>query len=301
MFDLIVFSLVSGGTFLTLQYVEKKRYRHWMLKRLAPSRPGPLHTVIAPKVPPSLALLAQRLGKIATPKNKGELARTAERLAHAGFRQNNAVVLFYGIKLGLGLGLAGGFFLLASLFGMISMNTPITAFIPLGIGYMGPDLVLKRMKAARQNKIFRELPDALDLLEICLRAGLGLDYALYRVCLELDRIAPVVSEEFGRYFMEIRAGISRGEALENMAQRNGSDPLNQVVTVFLQSLKIGSDMAQAPGASHPDHAPGAGTGRRRAGRKALHQTDTASGDFYPAGVNAHYPGACDFDVHVHGR
>ena len=127
--------------------------------------------------------------------------------------------------------------------GGVLPDSPLLLFIPLGVGYMLPDTVLSRKIRARKTRIFRELPDTLDLLEICLRAGLGLDYALYRVCRELEEIAPVLSEEFGRYFLEIRAGLERTEALENLSARNGSEALDQVVTVFLQSLKIGSDMA----------------------------------------------------------
>ena len=242
--DVLVFCVASGGTFCFLSWYETRTRRLITEKRLGnkkSSSPQSGHQSVSP----SLNRFALTLGQVATPKNGKEISKIKEQLCHAGHREEGAVTVFYGLKLGGGIILAGLFFLFQMAFGMVSTRTPLMLFIPFGTGYFLPDMILRNRVKARIANIFQELPDTLDLLVTCLYAGLGFDYALFRVCNELKDIAPVLSKEFGRYFLETKSGLVRETALKNLAGRNGSEPLRSVVNVLLQSSKIGTDMARA--------------------------------------------------------
>lgn len=240
----LVFIMASGSTFLLWQFLEKKHHSYLMAKRFTASE-----TKMGPNNGKSTSLslneLALTLGRLAAPKNSKDLSKIAKKLSHAGYREETCVIILYGIKLGMGIGLATAFLAISFSFNLFSSTTPVMVFIPFGAGYFLPDIFLKRKIKSRTEKIFRELPDTLDLLEICLKAGLGFDYALFRVCNELKDIAPTMSGEFGRYFLETKTGLGREVALTNLGSRNGSDPLKKVINVLLQSSKIGSDMARA--------------------------------------------------------
>ncbi|MCP4115253.1 MAG: type II secretion system F family protein [Desulfobacteraceae bacterium] len=242
--DSIVFFTVSGLTFLVCQYIEQRYRKYVLAKRFAGSEPLIINngkTAVSPR----LNKLAQSLGRVAAPKNGKDISRITEQLSLAGYRDEDSVTLFYGFKLGFGLILASLVFAELALTANFTTKSPLMLFIPFGMGYFLPDTVLKKRVKARLEKIFQELPDTLDLLVVCLHAGLGLDYALFRVCNELKEIAPTLSQEFERYFLETKSGIERNTAFENLARRNGSEPLKSVVNVLLQSAKIGTDMAQA--------------------------------------------------------
>jgi len=242
--DILVFLLAAGSTFAAIQIIELRYKRYVLAKRfnLNMTDPG------AGKgrfLSPQLEGLAQSIGRLAAPKSEDELSALAKKLSYAGYRNEHAAFNFYGAKIGLG-GILTVFFLAGQiLFHSVSAKSPVLAFIPFAVGYYLPNLVLKKKVKTRIGKIFKELPDTLDLLEICLKAGLGFDYALLRVCNELKVIAPVMSVEFERYFLEIKTGVQRDAALINIGERNGSEPLKKVVTVLLQSSKIGTDITQA--------------------------------------------------------
>ncbi|MBI9092838.1 MAG: type II secretion system F family protein [Desulfobacterium sp.] len=242
--DVVVFLFASGTTFFFLSWYETRGRRLITENRLGNKKRAPAQHGDHP-VSPSLNRFALTLGQVAAPKNGKEISKIKAQLCHAGHREEGAVTVYYGFKLGGGIFLAVLFFLFQVAFGMVSTRTPLMLFIPFGTGYFLPDMILKNRVKARICRISQELPDTLDLLVTCLYAGLGFDYALFRVCNELKDIAPVLSKEFGRYFLETKSGLVRETALKNLADRNGSEPLKSVVSVLLQSSKIGTDMARA--------------------------------------------------------
>jgi len=115
----------------------------------------------------------------------------------------------------------------------------------LAAGYYLPAAVLRRQASARSRKIRQELPDVLDLLKICIEAGLSLDSALFRVGRDLKDIAPVLSRELAQYFLEIQSGLPRKEVLSSLAERNQVNALSGVVNVLIQSSRLGTDIAEA--------------------------------------------------------
>ncbi len=99
--------------------------------------------------------------------------------------------------------------------------------------------------ASRQHQIQRSLPDALDLLVVCVEAGLALNQALLRVSEEIANISPVLGEQLAMVNLEIRAGSAREEALQNLAMRTGVDDIQSFVTMLIQTDRFGTSIADA--------------------------------------------------------
>ncbi len=241
----VVFFTVSGGLMALHRRLEARLRRARLAKRLqknAPAAGGPAeaeadlrnwHGWIA------------SLGIVAAPKTEEELAGVRNLLVYAGYRTPDAPVIYFGIKLGLCL-LFGIVYLAAiAASGSLSPQNLLLVFIPLAAGYYLPGLGLKVAAARRQQKIFKELPDALDLLLICIEAGLSFDMALFRISREFSGIAPVLAKEFGQYYLEIQGGLPRRQVLTNLARRNGVGSLSSVVNVLNQSARFGTDIAEA--------------------------------------------------------
>jgi tight adherence protein C len=112
-------------------------------------------------------------------------------------------------------------------------------------GYFAPGFILERMVAARQTRIRLSLPDALDLLVVCVEAGLGLDQAIHNVSQELRSTHKDISEELGLVTLEMRAGKQRAEALRNLADRTGEPELRKLVAILIQADRFGVSVADS--------------------------------------------------------
>jgi tight adherence protein C len=187
----------------------------------------------------SLIALFKRLGERA-PKSPKELGSLRLRLVQAGFRRDEALTIFFGIRVAFALALfsvfAGGIFARPN----IAM-----ALGALGLGYILPGMVLTRMAKRRSHRIRLSLADALDLMVVSVEAGLGLDQALQRVGQELAFAYPDLSDELRLVNLELRAGKARSEALRNLADRSGVDDLSALVTMLIQTDKFGTSVAQS--------------------------------------------------------
>jgi tight adherence protein C len=181
----------------------------------------------------------KRLGNVA-PRSTSEMGRLRQRLVAAGFRSNEALIVFFGIRLGAALGL---FALLATPV-LIQPNLPI-ALVACLLGYILPAMALARLAQRRQHRIRLGLPDALDLLVVCVEAGLGLDQALQRVGAELEFAHPDLCDELRLINLELRAGKPRAEALHNLAERTGVDDVASLVAMLVQTDKFGTSVANS--------------------------------------------------------
>lgn len=178
----------------------------------------------------------------------GEGARPrgiALQLLQAGYRGRNALAIYYGIRLVLAAVLA----VLTLLVGTslaVSSQTLVggVAFAAL-LGWMLPFTLLKRRIRRRQRTMNRSLPDALDLLVVCVEAGLGLNQALVRISEELDQAHPELSDELALVGLEMRAGVPRDDALKNLVTRTGLDEVRSLVTMLLQTHRFGTPLARA--------------------------------------------------------
>ena len=174
------------------------------------------------------------------PRNENYLRR---QLAYAGFYSGNAMQTIVGAKAILlfalgGVGWATGS-LISPLGGMILMMTGAC------FGYLLPGIYLRYRISKRQQEFESALPDALDLLVVCVEAGLTLDAALQRVGQEIALAHPEISREFGITHMETRIGVQRMQALRNLGQRTGSAALQSLAAMLVQTERFGTSIAQA--------------------------------------------------------
>ena len=244
MIKAITFILISGGFMYVYYYLEEKYKRATIMKRLFASSQKAADYK-KKRMNTALKQVLTSFGLLVMPDKKKETKNLRKLLGYAGYKSKNALIIYFGIKLALAL-LAGFFylfFILAS--GNISARSIIFVFFPTAAGYYLPGLLLKHKVTARHRRIFNELPDTLDLLFICMEAGLSFDMALYRVSKELASVAPVLSKEFSRYFLEIRGGLPRKQALKNLADRNGEKNLASIMYVLIQSADFGTDIGKA--------------------------------------------------------
>jgi tight adherence protein C len=179
------------------------------------------------------------------PKTEKEAGKLKQKLAHAGFRNESTQSIFLGLKLvGLiaGLFLGGGTVIAVTGYSLGSMLK--AGFFTIGMFYL-PDLVLMLLAKKRKEAIFLSLPDALDLMVVCVEAGLGLDQALRKVSDEMKKSHRIIAEEFGLCNLQMQMGRSRAEVLHELGQRSGVDDLRALASIIIQADKFGSSIAQA--------------------------------------------------------
>jgi tight adherence protein C len=183
--------------------------------------------------------LVKRVGEKA-PRSPKELGQLRLRLVQAGYRRDEAMTIFFGIRVVFALFL----FVLFSTSILMKPNMML-ALGGLALGYIMPGIVLARLAKRRIHRIRLSLADALDLMVVSVEAGLGLDQAIQRVGQELAFAYPDLSDELRLVNLELRAGKARAEALRNLADRSGVDDLNSLVTMLIQTDKFGTSVAQS--------------------------------------------------------
>jgi tight adherence protein C len=179
------------------------------------------------------------------PKNELEAGKLKAKLSAAGFRGETAPSIFLGFKfIGLVVGLViAGSYMLASA-GMTQKTLVYTIFGAAFLFYM-PDMVVGFIASSRKKNIFLSLPDALDLMVVCVEAGLGLDQAMRKVSEEMKRTARIIAEEFSLSNFQLQMGRPKAEVLHELGQRTGVDDLRSLAAILIQADKFGSSVAQA--------------------------------------------------------
>jgi len=183
--------------------------------------------------------VVERFEKV-IPKSAEEVSVIQQRLIRAGFREDSALKIFYGAKVITPLMLC----LIAMVTGFAKENAFFIYIACLGLGFLAPDFWLGRQISNRQTKIRRGLPDVLDMLVICVEAGLSLDQATARTAQELHFAQPVLSDELGVVALEQRAGSVRAEAWKHLADRTGLDVVRNLVSMLVQSEQFGTSIAK---------------------------------------------------------
>lgn len=191
---------------------------------------------------PQLETIVQVLKRVGrkVPRSPAEMGKLRLRLVRAGFRGDEALPLFFGIRVAIAF---GAFALLATPV-LIRPNVAL-AIGAFGLGYLLPGMVLGRLAARRQHRLRLSLADALDLLVVSVEAGLGIDQALLRVSEELEFAYPDLSDELRLVTLELRAGKGRVEALRNLGERTGVEDLASLCTMLIQTDKFGTSVAQS--------------------------------------------------------
>lgn len=194
---------------------------------------------------PTFMPLVHRLGGLAAqpfmPKKRETVSLLRRQLAHAGIYSASAVKLMTGAKVvSLAAGLAGGY-----VAGNVLESLVLGVSLGGLAGYLAPTIWLKARIKRNQRSLTQGLPDAMDLMVVCVEAGLTIDAALQRVGQELGLAHPAVSRELGIAHMETRVGLSRGEALKNLGIRTGNAPLQSLAAMLVQAERFGTSIAQA--------------------------------------------------------
>lgn len=186
-------------------------------------------------------------GKLSLPDEGWENSALRKQFMHAGIRSEKIVMLFFGVKTLLTIGLPAIFIAVSGL-----GSVPLTFKAGLGyvvflaaLGYYLPNVYLRHRVAVRQREIFEKLPDVIDLMTVMVEAGLGLDAALARAGGEIGSQSLVLAEELHLTGLEMRAGAQRAQALRNLALRNGVDELDLLVAMLVQADRFGTSMAES--------------------------------------------------------
>ena len=186
-----------------------------------------------------------KMGKVIVPEDEAERTRLRARMVHAGLYQRQAMHVFLGVKLAL--------LVLATVVGAgltIGKVVSITSALPVSLGIfmvamIGPGFWLNHRKAARQLQLRRALPDALDVLIICLEGGLGIQAAVKRVADELRGAHPMLGSELRIVDREVQLGRAPGEALHHFAQRTDLEEALSLASVVTQSERFGASLAKS--------------------------------------------------------
>jgi tight adherence protein C len=232
---IVIFLLIASAGLILF-------YREAMLQRIAAvtserAKPkGLVGTIQQTGV--SITSVVESLEKI-MPKSQADVSVAQQRLIRAGYRKESAIRLFYGAKIMTPILLCA--LILVTGVGRFSFFMYILA---IGLGYLGPDFWLSKKISSRQARIRRSLPDVLDLLVICVEAGLSLDQATHRAAQELHLTHPDISDELSVVALEQTAGRPRADAWRNFADRTNVDSVRNLVSVLVQSEKFGTSIAR---------------------------------------------------------
>ena len=223
-------------------YARPRMYEH--VGSRAAAAPSPLFMPEKKRGPSPLLQWMRRLGSM-LPVSPGDAAFTRRELVAAGYRSENALQVYYGLRLILCAVLLVGAFLCRD---RVSGNPVLRVVLPVGggfVGYLLPAFLLQRRIARRQQELRLSLPDALDLLVVSVEAGMGLDQAIQNVSKELAITHRQLCDELALVTLEMRAGKRRADALRHLADRTGEPELRKLVAILIQSDRFGTGVGEA--------------------------------------------------------
>jgi tight adherence protein C len=192
----------------------------------------------------SLEQLLQGLGERIS-RSEAKKSWLRRQLQQAGYQHPQAPAIFMALRLLAAVGCYFGASFLVTLFGVEAPLRFVFVFAVAALGWMIPFILMKRKRQARMRALQRGLADAVDLLVVCIEAGLGLNQALMRVAEEIERVSPEVAHELDLVTLEMRAGRPRDEALKNMAERTELDDVRSWVNMMVQTERFGTSIADS--------------------------------------------------------
>ncbi|NVD97145.1 type II secretion system F family protein [Massilia sp. BJB1822] len=200
-----------------------------------------------PTLAARLAQLTAPLAKLSANPTDWEHSALRTRFMNAGLRHPSAPVLFFSAKTALAVLLPlVAYFALAVMRSKASGNTLLFwLLLSAAIGYYLPNVMLNVSVRRRQLEIFESFPDALDLMTVCVEAGLAMDAALQRVAQEIGLKSEVLADELNLVTLELRAGLSKEKALRNLALRTGVEDVDALVAMLIQAERFGTSIADS--------------------------------------------------------
>ena len=240
-----VTAVILGVTFLFTRKEE-------LLRRLARLLPGQVPVeetgneegLLRKEKKGPVARLTRPLHELVAPKQGGTRKKMRLKLIRAGFRSEVSFYNFVAAKIVLCLGLPF-IYAMIRFFYKLTPQVILACSLLAVLGFFLPDFIVWVCTRARQDRITRSLPDALDLMVVCVESGYGLDMTFKRVGEEMRAINPDVSDEFSLTNMEIRAGRPRDESFKEMALRTGVAEVNNLMTMLVQTSRFGTSLAKA--------------------------------------------------------
>jgi len=244
-FALIAFVVVGGSMFLSgallLRWWPELRRERLM----APTaEAGPATILRWQTARAGWQRLVERLGRLTGPREGALLSKHRQRLAWAGHHDPRAVLVFRGVKVAMALALGMGYPLVSLLTQRIAPNLILYSVMLGAAGFFMPNLWLHYRAKARQEDVVNALPDVLDLLTVCVEGGMGFDAALARVAEQPEARNSALHQELLRMIHEMRAGRPRQEALRALADRCGVQEVSAMVSVFIQTDRLGTSMGK---------------------------------------------------------
>lgn len=241
-----IFGAVTlGGFALARMLLSRGNDEKKLRGRLQKSDPASLAPGAVPLGSGGLKPLLQRMGQAAAepfmPKTREKQSSLRMNLARAGIYQPSAAQMVTGAKvIFMALGVVGGY-LVGSAMGMLLLGLSVGGLA----GYMAPTIWLKARIKSNQNALTYGLADALDLMVVCVEAGLTVDSSMQRVGQELALAHPALARELGIAHMETRVGLSRSETLRNLGVRTGNQALQSLASMLIQAERFGTSIASA--------------------------------------------------------
>jgi tight adherence protein C len=194
-----------------------------------------------------VARAVRPLTRLSVPEEGWEKSALRTRFMNAGWRNPSAPTLYFAAKTALALGLPalGGLVLALSPKPVGSTEALLLLLLMAACGYYLPNVALDRIIKRRKREIFETIPDALDLLTVCVEAGLSLERALVKVASEIHIKSLTLAQELQLVLMEMRAGFSKEKAMRNFALRIGLDDVDSLVAMLIQSERFGTSIGDA--------------------------------------------------------
>jgi tight adherence protein C len=252
--------VISASAFLSilllsmgiLLYVRQRAKKIEMVERIRQGEEGGkmLDTHGAPSSSSTGGRILSSLGafgKRLNPEKSVDYSQIRVKFLRAGLRRRDLIYTFWGTRFFLGILLPASFLVLrVTVFQLISYHSTVAIIMLLALlGFYLPEIWLRVMISRRKEEISRGFADLLDLLVVCVEAGMGLDAAMNRVGQEMKWSNKAWNDELNVYNLELRAGKSRRDALRNLAIRTDIEDVNSFATTLIQTDKFGTSLAQA--------------------------------------------------------
>jgi tight adherence protein C len=230
------FMLISSvGVLLFSRKTSRRRLSHGVSR----ASDAALLSEIAVAPGTKLEKLVKPFEKV-VPRTPEDVSTIQRRLARAGYREQSYVNIFYSSKVLV----PGLLTILATVTGLYDYSPFFVYALSAGLGFMVPDFWLSNRIKARQMKLRLGLPEALDLIVICIEAGLSMDKATMRTAEELSISQPEISDELTLVYLEQRAGRPRPEAWRRVGERTGVDTITSLASILIQADKFGTSIGK---------------------------------------------------------
>ena len=251
LFGFLAIFLLSVGILQYITFHSRRRKLVEKIRRSGDSLGGPADVDSPPELSGEtrgrLAGFFSFLGKRTVSPESKDYSRMNMKFLKAGLRQPNFPAIYWGVKCFLCISFPLLFLLIRlTVLPLLTLNMTIAICLyAAAMGFYIPDIWISLRIAGRKKRIAEGLPDALDLMVVCVEAGMGLDAAISRVGEEMSLSNKSLSDELKLLNLELRAGKSRDDAFRDLARRTGLEEIESLVTLLIQTDKFGTSVAQA--------------------------------------------------------